>query len=706
MPGTASARGHGGSQPGARAARREHGFVVEELHPPFDTRGADPLGPPPPGRDPSRDARRRRGPRRGRRGPGARRAPGRARPRGHGHARARRHGRGDRVRAAARRRRRTGRSSARSTPPRRAPAASRRSASTRSLAARVDRHADDHPGVDVRARAAAARRCAGCGRLDAACSSPNACSATPSPRHRARRAPRLLATGHLSPTGPGLFAPAEGTASDLAGQGVADPSPMLLATALLLSEGLGRAAAGDALEDSLTVALRAPRTAVDVAGARRRRRRRASSSTPCSACCRARAATRSSHWESGDEDHRRRRDPPLPRGRGRRGDVRHPRRGDHADLRRDGARHDRAPRPRPPRAGRRAHGRRATPAPRAVSASRSRPRAPARRTSSRRSPTRGWTRRRSSASPARCARTLIGTDAFQECDITGITHADRQALVARPGREEIADGAQGRRSTSPARAAAAPSSSTSRATSRRRESTSRIPRRSTCPAGGRPRRCTRCRSARRRARSRTPRKPVLYVGGGTLNGDACEELLQLAEAGSLPVITTLMGKSAFPEKHELHFGWPGMHGAEVVEPRDEHVRRPRRDRLPLRRPRHRQALRVRARSDRRPPRRRPRRDLEASRRRHPGRRARSRWPSRELAREVARHRAEGVAAPEAWLDQIRAWREEFPLRYGSGGEWLKPQRVVEPLQALTAGDRRDRHDRRRPAPDVGDAVRP
>ena len=55
-------------------------------------------------------------------------------------------------------------------------------------------------------------------------------------------------------------------------------------------------------------------------------------------------------------------------------------------------------------------------------------------------------------------------------------------------------------------------------------------------------------------------KPVLYVGGGTINGDACDELLTLAETGSLPVITTLMGKSAFPETHPLFFGWPGMHG--------------------------------------------------------------------------------------------------------------------------------------------------
>ncbi len=53
---------------------------------------------------------------------------------------------------------------------------------------------------------------------------------------------------------------------------------------------------------------------------------------------------------------------------------------------------------------------------------------------------------------------------------------------------------------------------------------------------------------------------MLYVGGGTLNADACAELRDLAEVGRLPVVTTLMGKSAFPETHELHFGWPGMHG--------------------------------------------------------------------------------------------------------------------------------------------------
>src|SRR5207253_2133762 len=62
------------------------------------------------------------------------------------------------------------------------------------------------------------------------------------------------------------------------------------------------------------------------------------------------------------------------------------------------------------------------------------------------------------------------------------------------------------------------------------------------------------------ARIAAAERPVLYVGGGTLNADACPELLALAEAGRLPVVTTLMAKSSFPESHELHFGWPGMHG--------------------------------------------------------------------------------------------------------------------------------------------------
>ncbi|MEZ2370863.1 acetolactate synthase large subunit [Arthrobacter sp. Y-9] len=56
------------------------------------------------------------------------------------------------------------------------------------------------------------------------------------------------------------------------------------------------------------------------------------------------------------------------------------------------------------------------------------------------------------------------------------------------------------------------------------------------------------------------KKPVFYVGGGVLKGHACEELKELAELSGAPVVTTLMAKGAFPDSHPQHVGMPGMHG--------------------------------------------------------------------------------------------------------------------------------------------------
>jgi acetolactate synthase-1/2/3 large subunit len=55
-------------------------------------------------------------------------------------------------------------------------------------------------------------------------------------------------------------------------------------------------------------------------------------------------------------------------------------------------------------------------------------------------------------------------------------------------------------------------------------------------------------------------RPVLYVGGGAIAAGAHEEIKQLAEAIMAPVTTTLMGKGAFPEDHPLSLGMLGMHG--------------------------------------------------------------------------------------------------------------------------------------------------
>ena len=180
-------------------------------------------------------------------------------------------------------------------------------------------------------------------------------------------------------------------------------------------------------------------------------------------------------------------------------------------------------------------------------------------------------------------------------------------------------------------------------------------------------------------------KPVLYVGGGTINGEACDELRALAEAGGLPVITTLMGKGAFPETHPLHFGWPGMHGTKwsniamntcdvlvaIGSRFDDRVT----GKLAAFAP---GATVVHLDID----------PAEISKLRDadipvvgPLKKALA-----ELTAEIGKHRAACVPAPEAWVQRIEELRDEFPLRYGAGGDWLKPQKLMETLQALTAGE--------------------
>jgi acetolactate synthase-1/2/3 large subunit len=176
-------------------------------------------------------------------------------------------------------------------------------------------------------------------------------------------------------------------------------------------------------------------------------------------------------------------------------------------------------------------------------------------------------------------------------------------------------------------------------------------------------------------------RPVLYVGGGTLNADACAELLELAEVGRLPVVTTLMAKSAFPETHELHFGWPGMHG-----PKWSNLAMNKCDLL----------VAVGARFDDRvtgklsafaPGATVVHLDIDAA---EIGKLRRADVPVVGPLKQVLADLAQQLRAvpppPDTreWLRQLEAWREEFPLRYGNGGA-LKPQRVLETLQRLTAG---------------------
>jgi acetolactate synthase I/II/III large subunit len=280
--------------------------------------------------------------------------------------------------------------------------------------------------------------------------------------------------------------------------------------------------------------------------------------------------------------------------------------------------------------------------------------------------------------------TLIGTDAFQECDITGITmpvvkhswlvqdvrdipHVMKEAFhIARTGRcgPVLVD---------------VPRDVQEAELDFTWPETVNLP-------GWRPPSKVHPLQIREAARAIAhAEKPVLYVGGGTLNANACDELLSLAETGRLPVVTTLMGKGAFPETHELHFGWPGMHGPKwsnlamntcdvlvAIGARfDDRVT----GKLSAFAP---GATVVHLDVD----------PAEISKLRDadipvvgPLKRALA-----DLRDGVERHRADGAPEPAPWVRKIEEWREEFPLRYGSDAEWLKPQKVMETLQELIAGE--------------------
>ncbi len=55
-------------------------------------------------------------------------------------------------------------------------------------------------------------------------------------------------------------------------------------------------------------------------------------------------------------------------------------------------------------------------------------------------------------------------------------------------------------------------------------------------------------------------RPTLYVGGGIVKAEAYEELAELVDITQIPLVTTLMARGALPDSHPLHMGMPGMHG--------------------------------------------------------------------------------------------------------------------------------------------------
>jgi acetolactate synthase-1/2/3 large subunit len=157
------------------------------------------------------------------------------------------------------------------------------------------------------------------------------------------------------------------------------------------------------------------------------------------------------------------------------------------------------------------------------------------------------------------AEALIGTDAFQEADIRGITMpiTKHSFLVTDPAEipQRIAEAfhiaSTGR--PGPVLVDVAKSAMTA-STTFAWPSELQLP-------GYRPVTKPHAKQIREAAKLiLAARKPVLYVGGGTIRSGAHRELFKLATMMGIPVVTTLMARGAFPDSHPQHLGMPGMHG--------------------------------------------------------------------------------------------------------------------------------------------------
>jgi acetolactate synthase I/II/III large subunit len=157
------------------------------------------------------------------------------------------------------------------------------------------------------------------------------------------------------------------------------------------------------------------------------------------------------------------------------------------------------------------------------------------------------------------ATSLIGTDGFQEADISGITYpiTKHNFLVTKP--EDIARTiGEAFHLASTGRPGPVLVDIAKDAMQATTDFTWPVP--FDLP-GYHPVTRPHSRQVREAARMITEAKrPVLYVGGGVIKADASKELKELAELTGAPVVTTLMARGAFPDSHPLHLGMPGMHG--------------------------------------------------------------------------------------------------------------------------------------------------
>ena len=179
------------------------------------------------------------------------------------------------------------------------------------------------------------------------------------------------------------------------------------------------------------------------------------------------------------------------------------------------------------------------------------------------------------------------------------------------------------------------------------------------------------------------RQPIIYAGGGVLNAEASSELLALAEASRLPAVVTLMGKGCLPDSHPLNYGHPGMHGSKYANwalNKSDLI------------------IAVGVRFDDRvtgkvsafaPGAKVIHFDIDAA---EVGKIRTAEIPVvgplklalSQLARDLKQLQEDKVVDRSAWHTQLEEWRALYPYKYRKKKGTLKPQTVIERLRDLTA----------------------
>ena len=179
-------------------------------------------------------------------------------------------------------------------------------------------------------------------------------------------------------------------------------------------------------------------------------------------------------------------------------------------------------------------------------------------------------------------------------------------------------------------------------------------------------------------------RPVLYVGGGILKARGADALRTLAEATGIPVVTTLMARGAFPDSHELCLGMPGMHGnytaIMAMQEADLLVSLGARfdDRVTGRLDAFAPKAKI-VHVDIDPA------ELNKVRRADVGIVGDARRVTEDL---VAASAARAQTDRTQWRAQLAGWQEQFPLTFepSEEGHALKPQAIIEALAANSPAD--------------------